>query len=181
MDWSVRTPEEAYELLARLGAAPWLIRHHELVVEAAAILVAGVASAFEVDFDQERVLLGAALHDCGKVVHPEEMRGPGSRHEAAGEALLASRGVPGELARVCRTHADWGAADAELEDLLVALADKLWKGRRAADLEERVVQVLAGCTARPPWEVLILLDPVLESAAEGAAERLDRARVPDER
>jgi len=28
--------------------------------------------------------MGAALHDIGKVLHPEELSGPGNAHEIAG-------------------------------------------------------------------------------------------------
>jgi len=50
-------------------------------------------------FDRRRILLGAALHDVGKVVHPNEMSAPGHEHEAAGEQLLLERGVEAEVAR----------------------------------------------------------------------------------
>jgi hypothetical protein len=73
------------QLLADLGASPWLIRHHELVVEAMRVLVARVAEELGVSFDGELALVGAALHDAGKILHPQEMTGPGDRHEAAGE------------------------------------------------------------------------------------------------
>ena len=36
-----------------------------------------------------------------------------------------------DLARFCVTHARWESDGIGLEDLLVALADKLWKGKWA--------------------------------------------------
>ena len=38
--------------------------------------------------DHEAVLYGAATHDIGKVLHPNELDGPGNEHEKDGPALL---------------------------------------------------------------------------------------------
>ena len=134
------TPRDALLLLADLGASPWLVRHHELVLEAATILCERLCD-LSLAFEREQVLVGAALHDAGKIIHPEEMSIPGSRHELAGQELLTGRGVDATLARFCVTHASWADAGTAIEDLLVALADKLWKGKRDADLERRVADV----------------------------------------
>jgi hypothetical protein len=50
------------------GAAnrEWLVRHHELVVEAARTLAARARDDLCVAFDHNLVLLGAALHDAGR-------------------------------------------------------------------------------------------------------------------
>jgi hypothetical protein len=45
--------------------------------------------------------------DVGKVVHREELSGPGSAHEPAGYELLVAHGVAPERARFARTHAVW--------------------------------------------------------------------------
>lgn len=121
------TPRAALDLLGVLGASPWLVRHHELVLEAAVLICDQLARSWPLPFDRAVVLAGAALHDAGKIVHAEEMSAPGSEHEAAGRELLLGRGVPAGLARFCVTHAAWGAPDCTIEDRLVALADKLWK------------------------------------------------------
>ncbi|MBA3463451.1 MAG: HD domain-containing protein [Deltaproteobacteria bacterium] len=137
------TPAASLQLLAELGASPWLVRHHELVLEAATLLCEGLRIELAASFDPQAVLVGAALHDAGKVVHPEEMSEPGSRHESAGQSLLLSHGVPAAIARFCVTHAAWDGPSTTLEALLVALADKLWKGKRVDALERRV-----GCDRR---------------------------------
>jgi putative nucleotidyltransferase with HDIG domain len=170
----MKTPAQALQLLASLGASPWLVRHHELVVEAAESLVRGIAQ-LEVACDQEKVLLGAALHDVGKIVHPAEMKEPGHRHEAAGEQLLVTHGVPTELARFCVTHASWQEADRTIEDLLVALADKLWKGKRVDDLERLVLERIARITGRESWEVFDELDAICEEIAADGESRLARS------
>ena len=168
------TVDEALELLRALGAPARLVRHHELVAEAAAELVGALRG--ELRFDERLVVVGAALHDAGKVLHPGEMSGPGSSHEGAGEALLLGRGLPPALARFCRTHAEPAGPGGVLEDLLVALADKLWKGKRVAELEERLAGELEaqGCER---WRALSLVDELCERVAEGAEGRLARSAL----
>jgi len=123
------------------------------------------------------VLAGAAIHDAGKIVHPEEMRMPGHQHELAGEHLLLAHGVPPEVARFCVTHAAWNAPDASIEDLLVALADKLWKGKREDDLERRVADAISSAAKREAWETFDVLDAICESIAADGPDRLARSNV----
>jgi RimJ/RimL family protein N-acetyltransferase len=174
----LRSPDDALRLLAGLGATPWLLRHHELVVEAAELLCTALARETAARFDRTEVVLGAALHDAGKIRHPEEMQRAGDRHEAAGRQLLLAAGVDAAIARFCVTHAAW-TPDVALEDLLVALADKLWKGKRVDDLEDLVVQRIATLTHAEPWTVFDRADQVFASIAAGGPERLARSAVPD--
>ena len=124
--------------------------------------------------DREAVLFGAASHDIGKVVHPQELSGPGHAHELAGYELLRRHGVDERLARFARTHADWTAPEATVEDLLVSLADKIWKGRRVEDLEGLVVERLVADWGAgvDRWRVLIDVDDLLEDIATGVDQRL---------
>jgi hypothetical protein len=170
------TSGQALALLAQLGAHPWLVRHHELVVEAAEILCDRVARELAVPFDRELVLAGAALHDAGKIVCAAEMHAPGHAHEAAGRALLIERGVPDAIARFCVTHAAWDD-DVAIEDLLVALADKLWKGRREESLELKVMGALAAASGRAAWEAFTVVDAICEAIASGGPDRLARSAV----
>lgn len=169
----VHEVDDALALLERLGAPPRLVRHHELVVEAANELVAGL-QPFVSCFDVRTVLLGAALHDIGKILHPDEMSGPESRHELDGRDLLAVHGL-NVLARFAMTHAQWDDDALPLEDLLVALADKLWKGKRVAALEHRIVDRLSTRRGAPSWEVFTLADKVFERIAARRDERLARS------
>jgi hypothetical protein len=169
---AIRSSADALALLRSLGAAPWLVRHHELVVEAAGLLVAGLQG---IRFDRGAVLLGAALHDAGKILHPEEMSAPGHHHEQAGRDLLLANGVPAELARFCVTHADW--QDGTLEDQLVALADKLWKGKRDEALERSVLAAIAALTGEQPWQVFDRLDALCDAIAADGDDRLERSRI----
>lgn len=169
------TPSQALQFLADLGAPPWLVRHHELVLEAATQLCDGVQRTAV--FDREQVLVGAALHDLGKLLHPDEMHAPGNQHEAAGEQLLLARGIPTHLARFCVTHAAWDRADATLEDLLVALADKLWKGKRVDELEQLFIDRVASTTQCARWFVYSAIDPIFQEVADDGPARLARSNV----
>jgi hypothetical protein len=149
-----------------------LVRHHELVVEAGTQLLDGIEglSARE----RELVLLGCALHDVGKVLHPEEQHVPGREHERAGRELLLLHGIPDEIAVFCESHAQWSERSAPTA-LLVALADKLWKGKRVPELEELLIRSLASRTGRPFWELWPVLGELFESVAAGAEDRLMRS------
>lgn len=177
MSVTLEDPEDAFRLLVDLGAPQRLVRHHELVVEAASVLCQKVFEGFGVAFRREAVLLGAALHDVGKILYPDEMQAPGHRHEQAGQSLLIERGVNPDLARFCVTHASWDEPERSLEDLLVALADKLWKGKREQELETRVLDTLAKRAGRERWEVFDQLDTICEQIAADGSSRLDRSVI----
>ncbi|MFE4968930.1 HD domain-containing protein [Streptomyces sp. NPDC056660] len=161
------------ELLRSLSAPPRLAAHLRAVHDVAVQLVEWVQDRYpDLAVDRDGVLFGAATHDVGKVVHPEELTGPGSAHEEAGRDLLLSRGFPPALARFAATHASWDAPDVTMEDLLVSAADKVWKDKRVSDLEDRLVRALAGATQREPWEEYLALDDLLTRLGADAAPRL---------
>jgi hypothetical protein len=172
----IRSAEDAHTLLRALGAPERLSQHARLVGEAAAELLDGLAAA-GVECDRVFVACGAALHDAGKVAVPRELSEPGSEHEAAGERLLLNRGVPAGLARVCRSHARWDAPGCTFEELVIALADKLWKGSRCEGLELAVIDAAAARLGKQRWEVFVALDEVFESVAADGPRRLARARA----
>ena len=105
------------------------------------------------------------------------MRHPGNQHELAGQLLLLENGVASPLARFCVTHASWDQPGTVVEDLLVALADKLWKGKRADDLEQRLTDVIARDTNRDTWAVFGTLDTICEAIAVDGPSRLARSDV----
>ncbi|AKN74281.1 phosphohydrolase [Streptomyces sp. PBH53] len=166
-------PERAASLLARVDAPPRLVAHLRAVHDVAAQLVAWVQRHCpRLELDGEAVLFGAATHDIGKALHPAELSGPGARHEAAGRELLLTHGVPARLARFAGTHASWAAPGTGTEDLLVSLADKVWKNKRVPELEDLVVARLAGADGRPAWQWFMELDETLTAIGEGADRRL---------
>ncbi|MFD4675932.1 HD domain-containing protein [Lentzea sp. NPDC058450] len=168
-----RLPAEAEELLTDLHAPPRLAAHLRAVHDVACELLTWLTEHHpSLTVDQEAVRYGAATHDIGKVLHPNELSGPGSDHEPAGHTLLLSRGVPPHLARFAGTHGSWTADGITLEDLLVSLADKVWKAKRVPDLEQRVTDHLATAGGQEPWEVYLALDDELNRIAESADARL---------
>ena len=162
-------PEVAAELLRDLAAPPRLAAHLRLVHDVAWSLTDALGRRRPaLDFDTMAVLFGAATHDIGKVQHVEELSGPGSAHEPAGERLLLRYGVPGYLARFADSHGSWDAPDRTLDDLLVSLADQVWKGTRVPDLERRVIDYLGGA----PWEAFAELDDLVQGLAATADQRM---------
>jgi hypothetical protein len=166
-------PIEAHQLLEALDAPPRLAAHLRAVHDVACDLTALLAERHPaLAFDRAAVLFGAATHDVGKVVHVEELSGPGSAHEAAGYTLLRARGYAESLARFARNHASWTRPEVTVEDLLVSLADKIWKAKRVPDLEDLVVGQLAAADGAETWQAFMSLDDILERLAAGADQRL---------
>lgn len=169
-------PSLAQALLEQHSASPRLIAHLTLTHDVAARLVTGIRKRWpHLPLDAEAVRFGAAAHDLGKVTYPEELRQPGNRHEIAGEQLLLAAGIRPELARFCRTHGQW-RDESPLEDLLVALADKVWKGKRDEPLEQAILAQITRRTGEEPWTVFLALDDLLAQLAAGAEERLSWQR-----
>ncbi|MFF5262951.1 HD domain-containing protein [Actinomadura viridis] len=167
-------PGPAVALLEAVQAPPRLAAHLRAVHDVACELVAWVDQRYPgAGASPVAVAFGAATHDIGKALHPGELSGPGAEHEPAGYELLLSYGVEERMARFARTHAAW--ADGEgigIDDLLVSLADKVWKGKRVPELERLVVDRLAAVSGQEPWEAFLALDDVLGGLAEGADRRL---------
>ena len=175
-------PGTAAELLRAVGAPARLGAHLRAVHDVAVQILEWLGEAaprLARQVDRNAVVFGAATHDIGKAQFPGELSGPGAQHERAGEALLLSYGVPGDLAKFAALHADWDRADATVEELLVTLADTVWKGRRWAGLEERVAERLAAAEGLAVWEAFMRLDDLLTRIADGADGRLAfQARFP---
>lgn len=166
---------DARALLLELGASDRLVRHAELVSEAAEALLA-LFAVHHIALDAPWVRAGAALHDVGKLEHRDELDRPGALHEPAGELLLLAHHVAPHIARCCRSHAQWSTLECSLEELVVALADKLWKGARVPVLEQRVIDATAARGQRDLWALFVPLDAGFEAIADGASGRLARSR-----
>ncbi|MGC4064861.1 MAG: hypothetical protein QM784_09495 [Polyangiaceae bacterium] len=162
------------DLLRQLGAPARLLRHVELVLEAADEVLDKLA-CLGVSVRADFVHTGVALHDAGKILHPAELEASGNLHEPDGETLLLRAGVSPELARVCLSRARWDAMEVTLEELLVALSDKLWKGVRVERLEERVIDAVARELALERWDIFIELDSAFECIAAAGVDRLARS------
>jgi len=171
----LKNRKEAYELLQRLGAPARLLVHVQLVGEAADLLVRNYME-LGLEFDGRLIELGTAIHDAGKIKFPGELDSPGSRHEPAGEALMLANNVQPEVARCCVSHATWSEPSVSFEERSVALADKLWKGKREEALELSVIDEAAARLRLTRWDVFSQLDSAFEEIAAGGAERLSRSR-----
>ena len=175
-DRILKDRSEAYGLLTELGATNRLVRHAQLVGQAADLLVLRL-QALGVSCDVRLIEVGAVLHDAGKIQHPQELSEHGSLHEQTGQALLLSHGVQPEVARFCVSHAAWNWPDVSLEERVVAVADKLWKGKRDSDLELNVIDEIAVRLSVSRWDVFEPLDSAFENIAAAGAERLEQSRL----
>ncbi len=167
-------PPEVMDLLAKYAAPPRLIAHLTVVYDVATALITCVDALWpRLDYDREGVLIGAATHDVGKLIYPNELTGPGSQHEEIGPQLLRESGFSEVHARFARTHARWDReASAQLEDVLVAFADTIWKGKRDEALEQEIAWRVAQRSGEEIWEVYMKLDDIACELAKGAHDRI---------
>ena len=171
-------PTDALSLLQLAAAPPRLVVHLELVHDVAVRLLTGLRKRWPaLDIDAHAVAFGAATHDLGKALVPGELSGPGALHEALGRRWLEDHGVSPALARFAETHAWTPGAPLPLEDLLVALADRCWRGARVPSLEDAAVLALAARAGVDRWTAFEALDGLVERIAAGADARLERLRL----
>jgi len=169
-------PGPVNELLNQVGASPRLVAHLALTHELALCIVQRLAEQWPgLEYDRQAVLFGAATHDIGKTCCPEELTGPGKRHERVGEELLLRAGFRPEDARFARTHGQC-CRESPLEDLLVALADTAWKGKRDNALEDALVERISRASGEEPWRVYLVLDDLIMALGHEADARLDWQR-----
>ena len=168
-------PVAASKLLGNLTVPTQLKVHLEIVQDTAKCLIQNLAKSFPgLVFDQEAILFGAATHDIGKLLHKDEIKVKGQKHLRDGPAMLELLGVPTRLSRFAGSHGSWQTAT-ELEDLLVALADQIWKGRRDQELAELGTDHLVLQTGKSRWQAFIELDDLLADTAAATNERLEYA------
>ena len=174
MEISVRLLPARVDALLRKYAAPARLEAHlSIVHEVACVLTERVCAIWPIlPIDTDAVALGAASHDIGKTLYPEELNQPGNDHEEAGRGLLLENGWPEPLARFAVTHGCDDTQRLQIEDLLVALADKVWKGKREDVLEQALAQRIAAASGEELWEVWLRLDDILFEIAATAEERL---------
>lgn len=161
-------------LLEQANAPERLIRHLRIVHDVATTITIKLAEQWpQLSFDQEVVLFGAATHDFGKIMYPAELDNPGTEHEKVGAKLLMDYGIASEFARFAYTHGRWHQKQKiTLEDLLVALADTVWKGKRNEKLEMSICKYISKTTHQSSWQVFMQLDDLLTNIADSAGERI---------
>jgi hypothetical protein len=150
-----------------------LLAHLTIVHEVAHAILAWLKETYpQINIDKEAVLFGAITHDIGKISAVEELNKPGSTHEKLGYELLLEYGVIPNQARFTYTHSQWMKPDTKLEDWIVSLADKVWKGKRVAKLERRIINHIHEITNQQEWEIFLKLDDLLQDIAKDAHQRL---------
>jgi len=170
----LNSKDDALKLMSNLGAPEHLLTHVKLVGEAADLILKKCEQLC-VQIDSEFVRIGVAVHDVGKIVYVNEMTGPGSEHEPEGEKILLSKGVSNKIARCCMSHARWHEMDCSIEELLIALADKLWKGKRVESLELQTIDRIAAALGKDRWDIFQELDSLFELIAADGNDRLNRS------
>lgn len=167
-------PPEVPDMLAKYAAPPRLVAHLTVVHDAAVALIKHLDVSWPMlEYDQERVLMGAATHDLGKAVYTNELTGPGTRHEEIGPQLLLESGFQEAYARFARTHAQWDREPSvQLEDVLVAFADTIWKGKGDEALEQVIAQQIAKQCQEETWQVYMKLDDIACDLAKDAHDRI---------
>jgi hypothetical protein len=166
--------DDALKLIDVLGAPEHLKTHIQLVGEAADLIIKK-CDDMEFPIDGNFVRIGVAIHDVGKIVHANEMTRAGSEHEPEGEKILLQQGVDPAIARCCLSHARWASMECSTEELLIALADKLWKGKRVEELELKIIDRLALLGGSDRWDIFAELDGYFEEIAADGHERLQRS------
>jgi hypothetical protein len=166
-------PNKITELLEKLNSPARLKRHLQVVYSTAYELLVLIKQEWAgIDVNEELILFGAGTHDIGKIKITIELFESGKRHELEGKQLLIKLGFTESQSRFTYTHGNWQEENLALEDLLVSLADKIWKGKRVEELEEKVGHVLSNKLKITYWQVYERLDEILEQLSIGADERI---------
>ncbi len=166
-------PKKAQEACIAARAPARLVAHLRLVHDVARQLTAALQQRWpELSMQADEVLVGAATHDIGKALAPQELSGPGNTHEPKGQALLLSLGFSPSEARFAVTHGDQDWDALALEDLWVQLADTCWKGKRRRALEERIARMTAARLEEDFFTCLLWYEDFLEQVSAQAEQRL---------
>ncbi len=166
-------PLQVSDLLEKYQASALLKRHLTLVYNTSIEICTQFTKEWiTLSFDKQEILFGSATHDIGKIIETSELYEKGNKHEQKGYELLLQNGIPEKLARFAKTHGNWDQESLTIEDLMVALADKIWKGKRVEALEERLTKEISIRTNTDYWEVYTKLDAIISKIALGADERL---------
>jgi len=89
--------------------------------------------------------------------------------------MLVERGVSARISRCCLSHARWDRMECSTEELLIALADNIWKGKRVEVLELLVIDRIAGQLGKDRWDLFSELDFKFEEIALSGHEKLQRS------
>lgn len=164
--------EEINSVFQNLEIPSRLYTHLMIVHDVANKLLKEINRTWEnLNIDKNLVLFGAATHDIGKTIYTNELSEAGHKHEQAGLQLLLSLGVSEEKPNFAVSHSSWSEG-ATLEELLVTLSDKIWKGNRVQDLEDLLIERISTETKTECWKISSLLDSIIDDITKDADKRL---------
>ncbi len=170
-------PVDILNLLEKNNAPVLLTRHLTLVYNTGIELTERLMLTWpSLLLNRTEILFGAATHDIGKSIVVNELHEKGNKHELIGYQLLIDNDINENLARFAKTHASWNDGKLKIEDLIVSVADKIWKGKRVNELEERLSKEISEILNADYWDVYMKLDVILSEIAIGADERLNWQR-----
>lgn len=166
-------PENISSLLDELDAPHNLRRHLTIVHSTASDLLLKIKNNIpECNFNGRLILFGAGTHDIGKIQFRSELREKGNLHETAGYKILLEHGFSEKQSRFAKTHGNWRAENLTIEDLLVTLSDKIWKGKRIIELEEQICQMISKQAKIDYWTIYLKFNSILENLALDADKKI---------
>jgi hypothetical protein len=167
-------PANILELLDKCNCSNLLKKHLTLVYRTSIDLIRELTLTFpDLKLIREEIVFGAATHDIGKSVQMNELHEKGNAHELEGYRLLLKMGISENMARFAKTHSDWEDESLKIEDLIVTLADKTWKGVRIHELEEIVSKKICTESGGEFWDVFMKLDEILSKLVIGSDQRIN--------
>ena len=167
-------PKNIEQILIKYNSPERLNRHLRIVFFIASQLLFQLEKEWkELEIDNKLVQFGAVTHDIGKVLSQAEIYHSGNKHEFNGRDLLISYGYDEVSSRFTITHGNWQKENIELEDLIVALADKIWKGKRVSELEEMICSKISNQLKIDYWEIYLNLNSILDKLCLSAQSRLN--------
>lgn len=167
-------PSDIQRMLDDLKCPTLLIRHLILVYNVGLLLTKKIKLEFpNLRLLEQEIIFGTATHDIGKIRVKKELSEKGNQHEQVGYEILIAYGIEGNLARFTKTHGNWEQENLKMEDLIVSLADKIWKGKRIDKLEERIIKEISIHTNSDYWTVYSKMDRIISEICLGADERLN--------
>ena len=167
-------PDNILKILNDCNCPGLLIRHLILVYNTGMVLTEKIKYEFpDLKILDNEIQFGLATHDIGKSIKKNELKESGKEHEQIGYELLIDYGVNKNLARFTITHSDWKSENINIEDLIVSLSDKIWKGQRIDELEEELIRRISISQNIDYWVVYSKLDCIISEIIIGADERLN--------
>jgi len=169
----IELSNEVNNLLEHFDAPQRLFRHLTIVNSTAFYIIEQLKSEWpNLPLNEKEILFGASTHDIGKVKITSELYEKGKKHEEEGFKILKEFGFRDKESRFTITHGNWNTSNLHIEDLLVCLSDKIWKGKRINELEELITTNISELTKTDFWEVSVKLELILEKIAIGSDDRI---------